>query len=507
MANPNLQISDNGSATPEPHRCRSLDETIEQCLGDFNRVQLFQAVILSLAWFFDAQQLFITVFTDAQPPWKCNGGHASCNATAELCRLPRDSWSWESAAFRSVVSEWSLECASSVVRGLPASSFFVGSLAGGFAVATLADSALGRRNLLVLSCLSMSLTGVVTAFSKNIWMYAGLKLVLGFGRSSILTCALVLATESVGKKWRSNVGAIGFISFMLGFLSLPVMAFLLRGRSWRFLYLYTCLPCFPYSILVHFSVHESPRWLFLKGRNQEFTTTVTRLAAAAPSEDSSSLWHFVEQSEKPQEQSLYSAMKLLIGRRWSFLRLLCMMVVTFGIGMGYVGMPLGLGNLSFNLYLSVVVNALAEFPASVVTVILIRKVNRKKCVVGFTMLSGICGMACVAAAGRKVLQITLEAIAFFCACTAIDVEMIYCLELFPTCVRNSAVAMSRQALILSGIISPVLVAAGRRNEWLSYGVFGATILLCGLVVLWLPETKGRPLSDTMEDEESKPDFN
>uniref|UniRef100_M1BAD6 Sugar transporter n=2 Tax=Solanum tuberosum TaxID=4113 RepID=M1BAD6_SOLTU len=173
--------------------------------------------------------------------------------------------------------------------------------------------------------------------------------------------------------------------------------------------------------------------------------------------------------------------------------------------MVYYGMPLGVGNLPFNLYLSVTLNALSELPASIVTFFLIGKSTRKKSLLVFAMLSGICSIGCVIVQNDdfKVLQMGFELFSFFSACTCFNVLLIYTVELFPTCVRNSAVSMVRQALVLGGAISPMLVAFGRKNRWFSYGVFGICIAICGLFVLCLPETKGRTLSDTMDEEEYK----
>ena len=70
------------------------------------------------------------------------------------------------------------------------------------------------------------------------------------------------------------------------------------------------------------------------------------------------------------------------------------MVIGFGVGMVYYGMPLGLGNLSFNLYLGVIFNALSEIPSSLFTILLIGKLNRKFSVLAFTMISGIVSVMC-----------------------------------------------------------------------------------------------------------------
>ncbi|KAK0596859.1 hypothetical protein LWI29_019683 [Acer saccharum] len=493
---------------PPPPPPLSLDETIERCIGDFSWVQFLQTFLVSLAWFFDAQQTFISVFTDVEPTWHCTQlGDESCNsASSDICQLSNNSWSWDFPVHTSIISEWGLECASSLVKGLPASSFFMGCLAGGFILATLADSSLGRKNTLFLSCLIMSLSSLLTIFSTNVWIYSVLRFVNGFGRTTIGTCAIVLSTELVGKKWRGQVGTIGYFCFALGFLSLPAIAYINRGSSWRTLYFWTSTPTFLYSILVPFLVRESPRWLFVQGRTEEAVLIIKSIASTNQNISRISFSNLCcfERETRNNVDHLYTAIKILVEKNWSFRRLLVVMVAGFGMGMVYYGMPLGLGNLSFNLYLSVTLNALSELPSSLVTFFIIGKLRRRSSLLGFTILSGICSVMCIAAGKvSATLQIGLELVSYFSACTALDLMLIYTLELFPTCVRNSALSLLRQAVVLGGAISPVLVAAGRKNGFLSFGVFGLMIGICGLFVISLPETRDRPISDTMDEEEYK----
>lgn len=338
-------------------------------------------------------------------------------------------------------------------------------------LATLADSSLGRKNMLLLSCLMMSLSSLFTVFSSNIWIYSILKFGNGFGRATIGTCALVLSTELVGKRWRGQVGVIGFFCFTFGFLSLPVLAYLNRGNSWRTLFLWTSVPTIFYCLLVYILVHESPRWLFVRGRKSEAVATLKSMAAAGGGVATMSFSNLMmddDEQELGDNNDLYSSIKVLIVKWWAFRRLLAMMVTGFGIGMVYYGMPLGLGNLKFNLYLSVTLNALSELPSSLIAFFLIGKLSRKKSLLVFTSGCGICSVLCVFAgkfSGN--LQMGLELVSFFFACSAFNMELIYTIELFPTCVRNTAIAMVRQALVLGGIFSPVLVAAGRTNGFLS----------------------------------------
>ncbi|EXB51242.1 Organic cation/carnitine transporter 3 [Morus notabilis] len=489
----------------------SLDSTIEKCIGDFSWFQFLQAMLVSFAWFFDAQQTFISVFTDAEPKsWHCKTTTESCNSSdSDICLMPRDSWDWDSPKQTSTISDFSLECSGSLVTGLPASAFFIGCLTGGLLLATLADSSLGRKTMLLLSCLVMALSALFTAFfSPNIWIYSALRFIGGLGRATIGTCALVLSTELVGRRLRGQVGVMGFVLFTLGFLSLPAMAYANRGSSWRNLYIWTSIPAIFYSLAVHFLVCESPRWLFVRGRKEEAVKSMAQI-----SNDQNIIMSFPSNMAFEQETwnvDLYSAIKILVERKWAFRRLSTVMAIGFGIGMVYYGMPLALGDLDFNLYLSVVFNALSELPSSFVTFFLVEKVNRKSSLLFFTSLSGICSVMSVLR-GKLIftrLQIGFELLSFFSACTAAEMLMIFTIEFFPTCVRNSAVAMLRQALVFGGVFSPVLAAAGRRSDgFVSYVVFGIVIGCFGLFVVCLPETRGTAICDTMDEEENKDKIN
>ncbi|MED6180996.1 hypothetical protein PIB30_015220 [Stylosanthes scabra] len=468
----------------------SLNSTVEKCIGQFTWSQFLQAVLVSFAWVFDAQQTFISVFTDAQPS-------QNCTITNQKA---------------SIISEWNLDQENSFITGLPTSLFFLGCLAGGILLATLADSSFGRKNMLFFSCLFMSLSSLLAAFSINIWMYSVIKFLCGFARATIGTSALVLTSELVGNRWRGQISVVGFFCFTIGFLSLPAIAYANINSSWRNLYLYTSIPSILYCFIVKFFVRESPRWLLVKGRKEEAAETLKCIASITQSNVNLAINGMMTSSSRNNSDlslttantDLYSAMKILLQKKWSSRRLSMVMASGFGIGMVYYGMPLGLGNLSFNLYLSVAFNALSELPSSLITFVLIDKFNRRTALLAFAVVSGIFSvLSTMEGEVWSQIQIIMELISFFCACTAFNVYMIFTTELFPTCVRNSALAMARQALVLGGSISPLLVGEGRKNKFVCYGVFGLVICCSGVFGVFLPETRGRPLSDTMEEEEDK----
>ncbi|KAF8698667.1 hypothetical protein HU200_034916 [Digitaria exilis] len=503
-------------AKPSPARPSSIDSLIETYIGDTGSLQLLKAVFVAFAWAFDAQQVFVSVFTDAAPPWHCVGNSSSCTAAAMAspCALPPDTWAWDLPAYTSVVSEWALQCAGlAALVSLLASSFFAGCLAGGFLLTTVADSRLGRKRTLVASPASMSVAGVLTAFfARNVWAYAALRFVAGFARSVVGTCTLVLSTELVGKRWRDVVSVAAFLCYTLGFLSLPLLAFALREASWRSLYLWISVPCLCYAVVLCFLAHESPRWLLLRGRTQEAVETLHKIASLngmSTTDTTSLLSTTVDACNIVREEEggggMFATVRTMSERPWAIRRLAAIMAAGFGVGMVYFGMPLGVGNLGgSSIYLSTTYNAVAEVPSAVLSWLLIARANRRGSVVALAMAAGACSLACVAIPQQEGTRIGAELVFFLSTCTAYDVILVYAIELLPTSVWNTAVGMVRQAMVLGGVAAPVLVALGRaRSSVWSFGVFGIAICCSGLFAACLPETRGRTMSDTMEEEEER----
>ncbi|XP_042443489.1 organic cation/carnitine transporter 2-like isoform X2 [Zingiber officinale] len=381
--------------------------------------QFIHLLFVFLAWTFDAQLSFVNIFSDADPAWHCTSGDSSgassCFSASTPCGLPPESWAWDFPAHASMISEWALECASPTVVGLPASAFFAGSLAGGILLATLSDSALGRKNMLLLSCLTMSLTGILTALAPDVWTYSALRFLCGFGRSTVCTTALILLSETVSGRWRD------------------------------------------------------------KGANKI-------------------------DADASKSRSNFSTIKIIWDRKWASQRLIASMIAGFGIGMVYTGMPLNAGNLGTDIYLSTALNAVAEVPSALAALVIVGVTDRRLSVLGFTAACGALNIACVFLE-TKAWQMAAEVASFFSVCTAFDVLLIYCVEMFPTCVRGSAISLIRLAIVLGGAIAPMLVAVGRRLSFVSFGVFGVVIVFCGMATVCLPETKGRSIRDTMEEEE------
>ncbi|XP_030519718.2 organic cation/carnitine transporter 1 [Rhodamnia argentea] len=517
------------SESPPPAKLElTVDEVVEEYVGSFGFAQLLHVFLVSLAWIFDSQSTLITIFTDAQPSsWRCKSP-GSCadaggdgGAVASVCGLEGGTWEWVGGNASSVIAEWGLICDRKFLAAIPASLFFLGSLLGSAVYGHLADARLGRKRTVLIACVLTTLTAFLTSLSPDVWTYAVLRFANGFARSGIGICCLVLSTEAVGRKWRGQVGQYGFFFFTVGFLSLPLIAYPTRS-CWRDLYkiisVFPLLYCF---LLVPF-VSESPRWLLVKGRDGEALDVMKKYARLNGKKLPSNLVlsnpsppKAVSKDEAGGVSMADEAEESLWKTRWAAQRMVLVMLAGFGVGFVYYGIQLNVENLNFNLYLTVALNAVLEIPAVFIGSVLLSFMNRRLLFSQSAFLAGVSCILCIVFSrenrggggsvadkpGGSWAQLLIEGVGFMAASMAFDVMYIYCVELFPTNVRNFAVSMLRQALMLGASMAPLLVAVGRLTPSFSFLVFGSLSIFSGVLGLWLPETRNAPLYETLKQQE------
>lgn len=199
----------------------------------------------------------------------------------------------------------------------------------------------------------------------------------------------------------------------------------------------------------------------------------------------------------------------LWGCKWARTRMIKALIVGFGVGFVYFAVQLNVENLKFSKYLSVAINALLEIPAVFIAGFLLGFMNRRLLLFMSCFLAGCsCFLCSIFTKGKggtmgSWIQLGIEGFGFMTSSLAFDILFIYVVELFPTNVRNFAVSLMRQALVLGGTISPLLVAAGRLSPTFSFLVIGGSSVLTGLMCLWLPETKNTPIYESLEQQEKE----
>ncbi|GLJ37893.1 hypothetical protein SUGI_0770920 [Cryptomeria japonica] len=505
----NVSCFPDGGEKSEEGEQLSVDQILDKYVGAFGRAQLAHVLIVSLGWAFDSMHTLIAVFADAQPSWQCVNSKALdssknatvmlpprwCSPQSDICEMDPSVWEWVNGNGASVVSQWDLICHNKFKAGFPASLFFIGCILGAGILGSLADTCLGRKRTLILSCLIMSVSGFLTALSPNIWVYSAIRLISGFGRAGVGICSLVLSTELVGHKWRGQIGLYGFLFFSAGFASLPAIAYMTKS-SWRTTYIFISSLSMAYCCLFLPFIQESPRWLIIRKQEAEALKILRKMATRNNNHLPQNVGISITTN---QDISRAKNMKSILEVPWARRRMAVLMAVGAGTGVVYYGMPLNIGNLNFNPYINTSLNALMEVPAIAVGTLLLPITDRR---ILISVSASTCALCCIVCSfvSNGWMPMIAELTGFLAMCTTFDVVYVFSLELFATDVRSIAVAMLRQAIMAGAAMAPLAVVGGRTHSFLSFLVFGGFAVLSALLTLILPETRNRPLYETMEEQ-------
>ncbi len=83
---------------------------------------------------------------------------------------------------------------------------------------------------------------------------------------------------------------------------------------------------------------------------------------------------------------------------------------------------------------------------------------------------------------------------------------VFSVEIYPTVVRSLGLGSSSTFARVGGMVAPHIADAltVSVNASLPVAIFGATALVAGLLALFLPETFGRKLPDTLQEADQMP---
>ncbi|KAF9611903.1 hypothetical protein IFM89_036686 [Coptis chinensis] len=489
-----------------------IDEMLTRYCGEFGPWQFKHFVLTCSAWALEAFHTMVMIFADREPGWRCTstGLDSGCSSLSRsVCGLEPGSWEWIGGSGASTIAEWGLVCGDKYKVGLAQSAFFAGCMVGAGIFGHLSDSFLGRKGSITVVCILNAIFGFLTALSPTYWVYAALRFLTGFSTGGVGLCAFVLATEPIGPSVRGAVGMSTFYFFSTGIAILSGIAYIFQ--SWRALYIASSIPSVIYLLVFIPFVSESPRWYLVRGKIDQAMEVMHKIAQGnakhLPSgvvlalDDETNNKVSKEVSNVKEEAmsrdvvsgSLIDVVKSPVTR----LRLLLIVAINFLCSIVYYGISLNVVNLKTNLYINVLINAVAEMPAFAFTAVLLDKFGRKPLAIGTLWFSGVfcLGGSLVSNYGVwKVVRMLCGVLGIFGMAGTYNLLFIYTAELFPTVVRNAALGGATQAAQMGAILAPLVVVLG---GGLPFAVFGTCGIIGGILAFYLPETLNRPLYDTM----------
>ncbi|XP_055844858.1 carcinine transporter-like [Episyrphus balteatus] len=403
--------------------------------------------------------------------------------------------------YETVATEQNWVCDQAALPTYAQSIFFVGAIVGGLLFGWIADR-FGRIPALIWSNMIGFAAGVATAFAGNFWQFALLRFLVGFAFDNCFTMMYILVLEYVGPKWRTFVANMSIAIFFTGAAcALPWIAYFLA--DWRLLAIVTSSPLV-LAVLTPYLVPESARWLVSQGRFEESITILKKLESVNGKNVPPQVYDdFRYSCQKIQQEeashSSYSVLDLFKTPRLRRITLL-LIVIWMSISLVFDGHVRNVGSLGLNIFFTFTVATFTEFPADTMLTLTLDRWGRRWLACGTMILSGIFSLlattvpigpysAALAIAGRFFVNISY------------NIGLQYAAELLPTVVRAQGVAFIHIMGYVASIIAPFVVYLANISPVLPLLILGALGIFGGSLCLFLPETLGHELPQTMADGE------
>ncbi|OBG83366.1 MFS transporter [Mycobacterium sp. E3298] len=416
--------------------------------------------------------------------------------------------------------------------GMAAAFYIAGACLGALFFGHLTDR-FGRRNLFMLTLAVYLAATVATAFAFAPWYFFAARFFTGAGIGGEYAAINSAIDELIPARLRGRVDLIINGTYWLGSAAGAAGALVLLDTSnfapnigWRLAFGVGAIFGI-FVLLVRRNVPESPRWLFIHGRDKEAERVVGEIEEAVRRETGGPLPEPQGRGLKIRQRETISfreiarvAFKLYPQRAILGLALFTGQAflyngVTFNLGTllsGFYGVPSGKVPLFFILW------ALSNFVGPLALGHLFDTVGRKPMItatyIGSAVVAVVLAILFVTQTGGVWAFIGVLAVAFFLASAGASAAYLTVSEIFPMETRALAIAFFYAVgTAIGGITGPLLfgqlINSGERGQVMWSFLTGAAVMaIAGLVELRLGiAAERRPLEElalplTVEDAEA-----
>ncbi|XP_046846067.1 solute carrier family 22 member 16-like [Xenia sp. Carnegie-2017] len=483
----------------------SIDEVFQE-IGEFHKFQWLMLTIIGYTVFATGTfPVMIVTFITAEPNWQCVKGYNSsiCNFNESIgltskyykdrCDMPREAWTYVEG-FTSTVTEYDLVCDKSILQSVAQSCYWVGVLLGLLLGGYLSDK-FGRRKIFICGVISVTVATWIMIFPKSFVVFIVCRVFIGISSGIYYTVAFVLLAEFTTAKYRARISIYSFLFWIAGLLVLALIGYLVP--DWRhFLLVTACfaVPC----LFISWLVPESIRWLQLHGKDDVAKKQLEKVAHINGKEmPSGDLEIFENTAQSGSLKHLFN---------WKLSKtLLISWNLWFSTALVYYGISYSSVDIGGNRYLNFALTSIVELPSYILCMVTANKFGRKKTVIVALIMAFLASLISVLIPddhsnnGYNGARIFLTFLAKFFICMSFSGIYIWNLELFPTCIRTMSLSTSSGAGRFGSFAASYIVWLIRVNPILPYGIMGIICLQAAILVMFLPETKGKPTLETLDD--------
>nr|XP_060463085.1 solute carrier family 22 member 11 isoform X6 [Panthera onca] len=442
-----------------------------------------------------------------QPQWQLLDPNGTATNWSEAATEPCvDGWVYDRSTFTSTfVSEWDLVCDHKGLKPIGQSLYMTGLLIGSFCWGLLSNR-FGRKWILNLCCLQVALANIGMIFVSHFFIYCGLRVLGAFAISGIILTSGMLLVEWTTTRRRAVTMTILGCIYGLGQMALGALAFTLR--DWRALQLAVSTPFFA-IFLICWWLPESARWLIITGKPEQGLQELHKVAKInGHKEATKSLT--IEVLMTSMEEEMASAkghrsvleLFLVPMLRW---RTCIMSLVCFSQVTSYYGLVLDLQNLGNDIFLLQLLFGGVDLLARSITAFLLSFLGRRTTLASFQAMSGLSILVNkLVPQDWQTLRMVFAVLGKGCFGVVFSCVSVYKSELYPTALRMTADGFLQSVSCLGSVIDPLIRMTQHSLPLLVPVVYSALPITSSLLLLlFLPETQGFPLPDTIQDLENQ----
>ena len=153
------------------------------------------------------------------------------------------------------------------------------------------------------------------------------------------------------------------------------------------------------------------------------------------------------------------------------------------------------------MYLNTAVAGLIEIPAYIFCIIIIHFMGRRMPLVAMFIVGGVFLLiTCVMSKGIWMMVVVMAG-KFGIICIFAMIYL-HSSEVFPTVIRTTGLGTCSMFGRIGSMLAPIIGRElGAVNQPAAVAIFATLALMAGVLTLWLPETRGKKLADTIEEGE------
>ncbi|XP_045764030.1 organic cation transporter protein-like [Maniola jurtina] len=394
----------------------------------------------------------------------------------------------------SFVAEFNLGC-QDWKRTLVGTIHSIGLMSGLFFQGQLSDK-IGRKAAIMIAGVSASVFGVGKSYANS---YSAFVILEWFEATFGDNClpAYILGVELMHGDYRLHqqiffcgVAALGGVAFAIAAYLVPY---------WRHFARVIYAPSLLF-ILYYFILDESVRWLLSKGKREDATTLLLKMAKVNKiALDEKMLVNIKCEDNAAESSPLRETFrsKIVIKRF-----LICLVWWTSCTFIAF-GLIVNVGYLAGNKYLNLGIMSLTDIPASITMVFVLKRFKRKKPLFTSFMSAGLMCLIQPFVPKEYVWMSTgLYFVGRFITTFTFATVYIYTSELFPTYSRNSMHALCSSIGRIGSILAPMTPLLTRYMDSLPTLLFGTISIVAGLTTMLVPDPASEPLPDNVRQAES-----